>query len=217
MFSINVTRLGRDGNRRRRGGNHPALPRWKTLGIHVFLDGAPVDSQFRFNRSKRHPLAPGFPDRLPSLLLEERRLTRGGCCSLAGSGHVSMIILGSLSSSGRECNGSRVAVQRSPKPSTPEVGTVTLAERRWPLRRNTGLGAADHRPQGRRRLGEVPFQRNKPGLRLGIVTGQGGVKLGDYRDAGVFRKGHHLGNVNAVPIVPQLFRQGRGHPRRRPS
>ena len=130
---------------------------------------------------------------------------------------LSMIILGSLSSSGRECNGSRVAVQRLPKPSTPEVGTVTLAERRWPLRRNTGLGAADHRPQGRRRLGEVPFQRNKPGLRLGIVTGQGGVKLGDHRDAGVFRKGHHLGNVNAVPIVPQLFRQGRGHPRRRPS
>ena len=163
MFSINVTRLGRDGNRRRRGGNHPALPRWKTLGIHVFLDGAPVDSQFRFNRSKRHPLAPGFPDRLPSLLLEERRLTRGGCCSLTGSGHVSMIILGSLSSSGRECNGSRVAVQRSPKPSTPEVGTVTLAERRWPLRRNTGTGgrrSQASRPKTARR-GTLPKKQTR--------------------------------------------------------
>ena len=40
----------------------------------------------------------------------------------------SMIILGSLSSSDRECSGSRVSIQRSPKPPTPDGGTVTLAE-----------------------------------------------------------------------------------------
>ena len=54
----------------------------------------------------------------------------------------SIIILGPLPSSARECSGSRVSIQRSPKPSTPEVGTVTLAERPWPFRRNTGLRGA---------------------------------------------------------------------------
>ena len=54
----------------------------------------------------------------------------------------SMIILGSFSSSDRECSGSRVSIQRSPKPSTPEGGTGTVAERPWPFRRNTGLGGA---------------------------------------------------------------------------
>ena len=58
------------------------------LGIQVFLDGAPVNSHFPFNRSKRHPLAPGFLNRLPPLLLEECWLAPRGGCRLAGCGHV---------------------------------------------------------------------------------------------------------------------------------
>ena len=54
----------------------------------------------------------------------------------------SVIILGSLPSSDRECGGSRVSIQRSPKPWSPEVGIGTGAERPWSLRMNTGLGGA---------------------------------------------------------------------------
>ena len=54
----------------------------------------------------------------------------------------SIIMLGSLPSSDRECGGSRVSIQRSPKPWSPEVGIGTGAERPWPLRSNTGLGGA---------------------------------------------------------------------------
>ena len=69
-----------------------------------------------------------------------------GAAGLLAAATSSMILLGSFSSSARECNGSRVSIQCSPKPSTPEVGTATFAERPWPFRRNTGLGA----PPGQR-------------------------------------------------------------------
>ena len=62
------------------------MPRRRTLGVQVFLDGGPVDSQFPLNCPKRHPLAPGLLNRLPSLPLKERRLARRGGFGLAGCG-----------------------------------------------------------------------------------------------------------------------------------
>ncbi len=67
------------------------MPRRRTLGVQVFLDGGPVDSQLPLGRSKRHPLAPGFLNRLPSLplnerRLKERRLVRRGGFGFAGCG-----------------------------------------------------------------------------------------------------------------------------------
>ena len=55
---------------------------------------------------------------------------------------LSVIIPQPFSPSALESSGSRAAVQRSPKPWAPEVGTGTLAEAPWPFRRNTGLGGA---------------------------------------------------------------------------
>ena len=55
---------------------------------------------------------------------------------------LSVIIPPPFSPSALESSGSRAAVQRSPRPWAPEVGTRTLAEAPWPFRRNTGLGGA---------------------------------------------------------------------------
>ena len=100
-----------------------------------------MDSQLPLNCSKRHPLAPGFLDRLPSLPLKERQLARRGGFGLAGGGHAVSVVSLILLVSTLESNGSRTAIQRSAKPLVPEGGTGTGAERPWPLRRNTGLGA----------------------------------------------------------------------------
>ena len=43
-----------------------------------------MDSQFPLDCPKRHPLAPGFLNHLPSLLLKERRFARRGGCGIAG-------------------------------------------------------------------------------------------------------------------------------------
>ena len=59
------------------------MPRRRTFGIHIFLYGGSVDSQFPLDCPKRHPLAPGFLNRLPSLLLKERRFARRGGCGPA--------------------------------------------------------------------------------------------------------------------------------------
>ena len=66
----------------------PGLSRWRAFGIHVFLYGGSVDSQFPLDCPKRHPLAPGFLNRLPSLLLKERWFPRRGGCGPAGCGRV---------------------------------------------------------------------------------------------------------------------------------
>ena len=50
----------------------------------------------------------------------------------------SVIIPRPFSPSALESSGSRAAVQRSPRPWAPEVGTGTLAEAPWPFRRNIG-------------------------------------------------------------------------------
>ena len=73
-------------------GTGPGLLRRWALGGQVLLDGGPVDSQFPLDRSQRHPLAPGFLNRLPSLPLEERRLARGGGFGLAGGGRAVRVV-----------------------------------------------------------------------------------------------------------------------------
>ena len=71
MFSINVTLLCLHCIRCLSSESRPRTPPWRTVGIHVFLDGGPVDSQLPLDRPQRHPLAPGFLNRLPSLLLQD--------------------------------------------------------------------------------------------------------------------------------------------------
>ena len=62
------------------------MPRRWTFVFHVFLDRVSVNSQLPLNGPKRLPLAPSFLNRLPSLLLKERRLPHSGGGGLAGSG-----------------------------------------------------------------------------------------------------------------------------------
>ena len=62
------------------------MPRRRTFGVQIFLDGGPVDSQLPLNCSTRHPLAPGFLNRFSPLPLKERRLARRGGVGLAGCG-----------------------------------------------------------------------------------------------------------------------------------
>ena len=62
------------------------MPRRRTLGVQVIPQGGPVNSQLPLDRSQRHPLAPGFLNRLPSLPLKERRLAWRGGFELAGCG-----------------------------------------------------------------------------------------------------------------------------------
>ena len=71
-----------------------------------------------------------------------------------------IIILGSLPSSDRECSGSRVSIQRSPKPSTPEVGTG-WAGRHWALPFLTALvvSARYDRRKGRRHKTVTDYAR----------------------------------------------------------
>ena len=54
--------------------------------VQVIPHGGPVNSQVPLDCSQRHALAPGFLNRLPPLLLEERRLARGDGFGLAGCG-----------------------------------------------------------------------------------------------------------------------------------
>ena len=56
---------------------HPCISLW-------WLCGFPIPARC----PKRHPLATGFLNRLPSLLLKERRFARRGGCGLASCGHV---------------------------------------------------------------------------------------------------------------------------------
>ena len=125
------------------------MSRGGTFGKQVFLDGAPVDPQLPLNCSKRHPLASGSLNRLPSLHLPSISPSVGtSACAAeaaaAGTAAAALLAMatGSLSSSALESSAARVAIQRWPKPSAPEGGTGTLAEPPWLFRSNTGLGGA---------------------------------------------------------------------------
>ena len=104
------------------------VPRWIPNSRSIALNDIPLRLAFRiaFHRSFWRKVG-------------LRAEAAAGLLAVATS---SMIILGSLPSSDRECSGSRVSIQRSPKPFTLEGGTGTLAERPWSLRSNTGLGGA---------------------------------------------------------------------------
>ena len=123
-------------------GTCPGPPRWRTLGVQVSLDRGSVDSQRPLDRSQRHPLASGFLNRLPSLLLEERRLAGNGGSRGPGSGRavgVGSLILLVLYPWGQWFETRYPAFA---KPLAPEGGTGGVAERWWPVRRNAGLGGA---------------------------------------------------------------------------
>ena len=107
----------------------------------------------------------------------------------------SMIILGSLSSSDRECSGSRVSIQRSPKPPTPDGGTVTLAE--------PPVAVSEEYRTGWRRLcsDDAPFMPPQ------LCRGGGPVLPGPPRRhgiAGAFRPCQQLEGVQLKPhrVVP---------------
>ena len=102
------------------------VPRWIPNSRSIALNDIPLRLAFRiaFHRSFWRKVG-------------LRAEVAAGLLAVATS---SIIILGSLPSSDRECSGSRVSIQRSPKPWSPEVGIGTGAERPWSLRRNTGLG-----------------------------------------------------------------------------
>ena len=118
------------------------MSRWRTLGIQVFPDGAPVDSQSPLDCSKRYPLAPGFLNRLPSLPLEEIGLRAEVAAGWSALATPSVIIPWPFSSSDFDSSGSRIADQCSPRPLATDGRTGAVGERPWPLRRNTGLGGA---------------------------------------------------------------------------
>ena len=104
------------------------VPRWIPNSRSIALNDIPLRLAFRiaFHRSFWRKVG-------------LRAEVAAGLLAVATS---SIIILGSLPSSDRACGGSRVSIQRSPKPWSPEVGIGTGAERPWSLRRNTGLGRA---------------------------------------------------------------------------
>ena len=134
------------------------VPRWIPNSRSIALNDIPLRLAFRiaFHRSFWRKVG-------------LRAEVAAGLLAVATS---SIIIVGSLPSSDRACGGSRVSIQRSPKPWSPEVGIGTGAERPWSLRRNTGLGraswAARMRPSCRTdsRPSSQPFQdlHSRPGI-----------------------------------------------------
>ena len=95
MFSINVLYLVRDGNRCWRRRSCRGSPRRRTLGVDVSPYRLSVDSQLPSHPSNGHPLKLGLLHRLPSLLLQKRRLPRR--CDDPQPGYVRIVDCSSVS------------------------------------------------------------------------------------------------------------------------